>query len=549
MGRGTGDGAGLVPAATEEAKAAVDGAALDAIFAALDTTHLPGVAVGVALDGVPLYRKGFGLASLELPVTLSPAIRMRIGSTTKHFGALAYMLLVEEGLAGLDDPVARHVPEMARAAADVTMRQLMNHVGGLRCSLELALQLSGLGRYLSTADCMRLMADDDDVNFQAGEEWCYNNGGYVLLSLAIERLSGMRLGDFFRDHLFRPLGMNDTLLRLVDTDYVPNSASLHMVDGKGDYYRQPLGAEIAAEGGIVSTVDDMLRWLAHLRAGLAGRPTVGSAETWRRMVEPAVLANGYVTGYGLGLMDTPYRGVRTVHHAGGVMGGSSQMITLPDHGLDIIIMANRAGLDPMDLAARIIDACVPGLGPKLEPYQGVIPAGTYYSPHNGGTFGLARHEGRAIISMSGMRLPLVRTPDGLLRPNVAVFHMGLDVPETQEAPKTLRAVEFGVDRELVLLEPDPEADLRAVAGRYAAAASGTTAAVEADGDGKAGRLVFTGRHGTVRHCLVNLAPGLWDAKPLDLAVPIVGGLIAFDNQGFTFNSGRTRRLRFRKVVA
>lgn len=72
--------------------------------------------------------------------------------------------------------------------------------------------------------------------------------------------------------------------------------------------------------------------------------------------------------------------------------------------------------------------------------------------------------------------------------------------------------------------------------------------METDGDGKTGRLILSGRFGTLRHSLVNLAPGLWDAKPLDLPVPIVGGLIAFDDQGFTFNSGRTRRLRFRKAA-
>lgn len=438
-----------------EMKAAVDPAALDAIFADLDQGHLPGVAVGVALDGVSLYRKGFGLASLELPVLLSPTIRMRIGSTTKHFGALAYMLLVEEGMAKLDDPVTKHLPEMSPVADGITMRQLMNHVSGLRCSLELSLQLGGLGRYASTADCMRLMADDDDVNFKAGEEWCYNNGGYVLLSLAIERLSGQKLGDFLRDRLFRPLGMNDTLLRLVDTDYVPNSASLHMVDGKGGYYRQPIGAEIVAEGGIASTVDDMLRWLKHLRGALAGNPVVGTAETWARMVEPAVLANGYATGYGLGLMHTPYRGARTVHHAGGVMGGSCQMITLPDHGLDVIVMANRAGLDPMDLAARIIDACVPNLAPKAEAYDGPIPSGSYHDPRTGGVYGLLRHEGKALISMSGTGVPLARHDDGLFRATIPVFHLALDLPAEQTAPKPCGGRNAGYRRNWCCWNPIP----------------------------------------------------------------------------------------------
>jgi len=83
-----------VPLAFEERK-------IDAVFAELDQCQFPGAAVGIAIDGKPVYRKGFGLASMELPVALSPSVRMRIYSTTKHFTCLAYMLLCEEGKAGV----------------------------------------------------------------------------------------------------------------------------------------------------------------------------------------------------------------------------------------------------------------------------------------------------------------------------------------------------------------------------------------------------------------------------------------------------------------
>ena len=82
--------------------ATLDEAKIDAIFAGVDQCHLPGAAVAVAIDGVPVYRKGFGLAHMELPVVLSPTMRMRIGSTTKHFTALIYLLLCEEGRADID---------------------------------------------------------------------------------------------------------------------------------------------------------------------------------------------------------------------------------------------------------------------------------------------------------------------------------------------------------------------------------------------------------------------------------------------------------------
>src|SRR5262249_41375787 len=89
-----------------------DARKIDAIFADLDQCRLPGAAVGIAIDGVPVYRKGFGLASMELPITLSTSTRMRIGSTSKQFTCLALMLLCEAGKADIDDSIGDYLPEL-----------------------------------------------------------------------------------------------------------------------------------------------------------------------------------------------------------------------------------------------------------------------------------------------------------------------------------------------------------------------------------------------------------------------------------------------------
>jgi D-aminopeptidase len=89
-----------------------DEAKIDEIFSELNQCHAPGAAVGIAVAGRPVYRKGFGLANIELPVVLSPTVRLRIGSVSKHFTCFAYMLLCERGLAGIDDAVGRFFPEV-----------------------------------------------------------------------------------------------------------------------------------------------------------------------------------------------------------------------------------------------------------------------------------------------------------------------------------------------------------------------------------------------------------------------------------------------------
>ena len=89
-----------------------------------------------------MYRKGFELANMEFPITLSPSIRMRIHSTTKHFACLAYLLLCEEGRAGIDHEPRKYLPRLPLVTHKVTLRQLMGNVSGLRDSYELAWQFS-----------------------------------------------------------------------------------------------------------------------------------------------------------------------------------------------------------------------------------------------------------------------------------------------------------------------------------------------------------------------------------------------------------------------
>lgn len=523
----------------------IDAAEIDAIFAAYDTCHAPGVAVGIAVAGRPVYRKAFGLANMELNQTLSPTIRMRIGSTTKHFAALAYMLLVEEGQASLDDPVRKHIPELTAAVADgVTMRQLLGHTSGLRCSIDLAMQLNGIGHFVSHPDMLELFAGQDAVNFEPGASWSYNNGGYIALSVAIERLTGQSLEDVLRERIFEPIGMTDTLLRRVDTDFVPNSATLHMLGAGGRFTKEYMGMAIAGEGGMVSTVDDMLRWLAHMN-----RPVVGSPETWAAMTAPHVLSNGTSTGYALGLAVGTYRGKATVMHGGTVLGGGCQMIRLPDSGLDIIVLTNRAGVDPSGLADRIIDACVPDLAPPEEDLPGVNISGLYYDEATGETLQLMEHEGRQLMSISGAGIPARRDAEGRLHSSIRMFSAVVDAPMNDPAPTELTYTQWGNSTVLKRLEARPPQEVAGKAGVYTSASTGTTATVAVD-DGKA-TLIFKGRWNTMRYALEDVGAPLWRAVSIDTPYFGLGGFVEFDADGvgFAFTAGRTKRLRFERPAA
>jgi CubicO group peptidase (beta-lactamase class C family) len=325
--------------------------ALLALFESLSRPDAPGLVVGVAQHGRALLRRGWGLASVALRTPNTPGQRMRIGSTSKHFTCLAALLLAEDGLLEIDAPVGRFLPEWPRTVAQPTLRQLMTHTAGARCHFDLVLLASGMSRRPAGA-VMRTLLRQSALNFRPGSEFLYSNGGYELLSEVIERAAGMPFEQVLRTRIFEPLGMHQTVSLPDDDVLLPGLAELHLPQPDGSFRRGFLPMpDFRGDGAMVSTVDDMLTWLAHLRA--PGK--VGTADTWRQMLQTAQLDDGEPLPYALGLMRHDYRGVEVVHHAGGVVGGSCQMLTVPAHGLDLILMLNGAPHNPMELAWRVVD--------------------------------------------------------------------------------------------------------------------------------------------------------------------------------------------------
>jgi CubicO group peptidase (beta-lactamase class C family) len=529
---------------------------VDTIFAALDQCHLPGAAVGVAIGGRPVYRKGFGLANMEMPVVLSPTVRMRIASTTKHFTCLAYLLLCEEGRAALDDPIGKFLPEIHQVARAVTAGQLMGHVGGLRDAKDVVMLFNGNGKPVSSNDLLAVYREIDDVNFPPGTFWSYNNGGYLLLTFAIERITGRSFEDVLRERIFEPVGMFGTMVRRWDTDFVPNSAALHMtktnpdnvgtthgcVSTGGVYEKSYTNVATAGEGGIVTTVDDMLRWLAHME-----NPRVGNASTWRAMRTPQRLVNGVSTGYGLGLKVASYRGVETLFHAGGTLGGNSQMIKVPAAGVDVVVLVNRHDVSAAVLAAKVLAACLEG----LDPVQSVIgppPArGVFRSPSTGRVVSLFGQDGQQIAVIDGQEIPLAADGNAELAPD---GWFGFKEKETLALigdpvePRAIRVVDFGNADELQRVKSVAEPDIGAIIGSFRSDSTDTDATIFATRAGL--KLRTVGWFGSAVHSLEYLAEGIWRSR--QMSSMSYSSVMSFSMDGGTFHltTSRTRGLEFRR---
>jgi D-aminopeptidase len=183
-------------------------AAIDALVAPLNRSDAPGLVLGIARHGRLLYRRAVGMASLEMGVALTPTTRMRIASTSKHFTAMAVLLLAEDGLLDVEDAVQKYLPELPQLSANgPTLRHLLTHTSGWRGHDELWAIAHGL-TFTLPGPGLPAMARQSELNFEPGTHMVYSNGGYFLLAKIVERVSGQSFNDFLKARLFGPLGMH-----------------------------------------------------------------------------------------------------------------------------------------------------------------------------------------------------------------------------------------------------------------------------------------------------------------------------------------------------
>jgi CubicO group peptidase (beta-lactamase class C family) len=539
--------------------------ALDEIFEAWDRSDAPGMVVGVARQGCVLYRKGFGLASLEHGVANTPATRMRIGSASKQFACLAALLLGEEGKLDIDAPATRHLPELQQVpgASMATLRHFMNHTSGQRDFIDLlalgagtTLQPAGLG--------LPMQARQRDVNFAPGRGQIYCNGGYHLLSIAIERAAGMPFERFIRERIFERLGMLDTESQPSDMQLAPRVATLHAAQPGGGWRRGLFITEdIKGEGAIVSTIDDMLKWLAHLRKPIA----VGSAGTWREMATLARLQNGLVSNYGMGLFRHAYRGVDVVYHSGAVIGGLAQVLTVPEHQLDVVIMTNGAVVSPIELSWKVIDAVLgahltrkPAAKPSARRFRHLV--GKRYQTESGLLFGFDAVKGKLAVSLQGSPpAPLLRDEGSVLRVGFEDVVIGpfvwrvddLRPTAAGDAPTIIPMTESGYPltmRRLPARATSLASAERLLAGHYRCHDLNADATVSMENDVLVLRIV--GSLGMLRLAVQPLSQSLVALKGLDEPQPAhyAATLVAAGGRAtaFRMNSMRTRHLLFERVI-
>lgn len=313
------------------------------------TGHAPGAAVLVVRDGVPVVRRGYGLADLEAATPVTPQTSFRLASVSKQFTAAAVLLLAQDGRLTLDDPVRRWLPALPPAAQPVTLRHLLTHASGV---LDYEDFVADDDPQVHDADVLRLLQAHDRLAFAPGSDYHYSNSGYALLALVVEHASGQRYPEFLRQRIFAPLGMA-SVAHVEGRTTVPRRAFGHsLVQESGRWQRtdQSSTSAVLGDGGIYASIDDLAKWDAALfDARLLSDASRADAFTAHTPIRDETGVDGY--GYGWRVHGSGDD--LLLWHSGETMGFRNVILRWPRQRLTVVVLTNRNDPEPYPLAQKI----------------------------------------------------------------------------------------------------------------------------------------------------------------------------------------------------
>lgn len=409
-------------------------AEVDELFAAWDEPDSPGAAVGVFRDGRIVYAQGYGSANLDYGIPMSPQTVLRTGSLTKQFVAMGIALLAEQGKLDPDDDIREYLPEMPDYGTPITLKHLLHHTSGIREYLTLVSLIGkpeGSGYVYTPEGLLAMLARQKALNFEPGERYEYSNSGYFLLAEVIARVSGTSAGTFLEEHVFEPLGMDDTRLHDDPDAVIRNRGVGYSPADSGGFRLDILRLEVVGDLGVITSVEDFVKWDRNFYENRLGK---GSPELLQTVLTPGTLNDGERIDYAWGLRAGRYRGLETIYHSGSAVGYVAYYLRFPDQAFSVVVLSNLSRFSPERSAKRIADVYLaehfgdrpvpaveepsaeePVPSRPLTPSEARAYAGSYYSEELDVVYRLSRIDDGLELSVNALSGPITAIADDRLR--------------------------------------------------------------------------------------------------------------------------------------
>ncbi|MFB9962024.1 serine hydrolase domain-containing protein [Sinosporangium siamense] len=371
----------------------------------------PGFAIAVVRDGEVVLSEGYGLASLELGVPITPETRFDIASTSKQFTAAAVALLEQDGKLTAGDDIRDYLPELAKHHPKITVGQLVHHTSGIRDYIALA---EMAGRYIENVapedEIADLLGRQRGLDFEPGSRFSYSNSGYLLMGRLVRVVSGISFREFVHSRIFGPLGMTSTFARDDYREVIHRRATGYTPGPDGGFLVDNPPIDVIGDGAVQTTVGDLAIWDREFY----GSRLPGGDDLIRRMLVRGRLNDGTELVYAYGLIIGEEQGHRTIRHGGAWGGFRCEFIRFPDDRLSVIVLANSPVSEP-DVIATKVALRILGTTAAASPQDAAAPAppgltgktGWYRDAEGGTLVELVESEEGPQARLLGSLVPLI----------------------------------------------------------------------------------------------------------------------------------------------
>ena len=333
----------------------------EAIFGDLKSDDVPGAAVLVLQDGQAVLERGYGLANVRTRESIDSSTNFRLASVTKQFTAMAVMLLVHDGKLTYETHLTDIFPNFPEYGRSISIRNLLNHTSGLQDYEDLmspqdANVPADKMYQINDNEVLELLKQQKTTKFVPGARWQYSNSGYVLLGLVVQKVAGIGFGQFLSNRIFAPLHMDHTILYEKGRNEVSHRAYGHSKSPAGwPVTDQSPTSATRGDGGVYSSLTDLAKWDQALR-----EHTLLNESEMRPAITPVRVPgveepDGRPAAYGFGWFLNPYKGHARMWHYGETIGFRTAIERFVADKLTVIVLANRADLDAIDLALKVAD--------------------------------------------------------------------------------------------------------------------------------------------------------------------------------------------------
>ncbi len=319
-----------------------------------------------------LHQGANGFFSIENKKELEILQQMPIASATKTMTAAAILKLQDRGVINVQDSVAKYLNDQSNIwqnnkvpewANQVTLHNLLTHRSGI-AEYFMNMQLDVKKPHVKINQDIANFAAGQELAFKPGEKHHYCNTNFVLLGLIIEQVSGKKLGMFYEEEFFAPLGLSNTRLATLD-EAIQNQSNFENLDYPARYFVTPTGSKPQftpaktpffmipfADGGVISTTADLIKWNQALHSG-----KVLSEESYKLMIKKHYKAkkkydlNSYI-GYGL-IISELENGDVMYGHPGKAIGIRSESGCIPNKNLCFAVLSNVMEYVPKEMQGKI----------------------------------------------------------------------------------------------------------------------------------------------------------------------------------------------------